>query len=331
MKRYISLLVLAALVLAAPAIAQEHAAQAEAQTNIDVRAGVTPDSALYGLKTAFERTRSALTFSSDAKADLNLRYANKRLAEIEAMLEANNTQAAQRAANAYETNVETAAQASSRASSRSGEAQATAGLEQATKARAQLQANLAHAANVHANILARQETRMDDEQYAQIENVFASITQAGLQADTRIEEARVQSKQRYQATASVDAAQADAHAANISAQQGLDAQLQAHQNALGGLNTALQASVQAGQQAQTTLQQRINELNTSTSAGADIRAGVAGINVGAQTNQETTAEREEREQEETNTTAQAQANGTVQINGQNTRAGAGAQGGVQIS
>ncbi len=317
-----AMLMLVALVLAAPGLAQEHtAATANAQTDVQANVGITPDSPFYGLKTAFERTRSALTFGAAAKADLNMQYAEKRLAEAQAMIEANNTQAAQRAAQGFERASNAAAEATMRVRSDGSQERAATGLEQATQARAQLQANMARAAEIHADILARQETRMDEEQHAQIQSVFENISSAAMRADERIEEKRAQSKQRYQTIGNVSAQQADEFAANISAQTGLDAQLQAHQNALVGLNTALEAASGANEQARAALTQRINTLNTSTTAGVGVDVA---IGAGEQPSQE---QREEaNSDEQANATADAQINGSAQTNGAraetNVRAGA---------
>jgi len=54
----------------------------------------TPDSPLYYLERAMETVQEMFTFGEEAKAQLNARFASERIAEIEAMLEADDVEAA---------------------------------------------------------------------------------------------------------------------------------------------------------------------------------------------------------------------------------------------
>ena len=54
-----------------------------------VDAGVTPDSALHGLDKALERISLALAFGKVKKAEIKLRIAEERLAEVDAMIREN--------------------------------------------------------------------------------------------------------------------------------------------------------------------------------------------------------------------------------------------------
>src|SRR3989344_4894489 len=56
-----------------------------AAQELDVNAGVLPDSPLYGLDKLFEGLQLALTFGNVGKADLKYRIAEERLAEAEAL------------------------------------------------------------------------------------------------------------------------------------------------------------------------------------------------------------------------------------------------------
>ncbi|HEC56928.1 MAG TPA: hypothetical protein ENI32_03460 [Candidatus Syntrophoarchaeum butanivorans] len=62
---------------------------------------VGPDSALYGLKIAFENIYEAVSFSVDAKLAKQAINAEKRLAEAEAMMEKGKPEAAQKALERY--------------------------------------------------------------------------------------------------------------------------------------------------------------------------------------------------------------------------------------
>lgn len=298
--------VLVALLLATAPVA----AQASAQAN----AGVTPDSALYGLEIALENARTALTFNADAKAKANIDQADERLAEIEAMIEANNSAAAQRAASRYEANVDAAAQAAARIDNDGSEERARRGLVQASEVRAEMQANLARAAQAHAEILERQETRMNASQYAHLSAVFENVTRAGVSADGAIEAKREQSKQRLQVIANIDAQQAEAEAQSISEQTGLQAQIDARENAIGGLLRADMRVRDANPQARSAVQANIN-----ASTGAD-------VGVGADVRTQTTVperERGDEERERQGASAQTNTSADTSAGGASADAGAG--------
>jgi len=55
---------------------------------------ITPDSPLYYLERAMETVQEMFTFGEEAKAQLNARFAPERIAEIEAMLEADDVEVA---------------------------------------------------------------------------------------------------------------------------------------------------------------------------------------------------------------------------------------------
>ncbi|MFT4250615.1 MAG: DUF5667 domain-containing protein [Candidatus Woesearchaeota archaeon] len=320
MKHLVYVAIAALLLIAAPiATAQNTNAQVAAQADVKV----TPDSALYGAKIALEQVRTALTVRAESRADLHLRYADRRITEIEAMLEANNTQAAQRAADRYETNVNAAANAAANINAERSSQQARAALEQTSTARANLQANLARVAHVHADILARQETRMDEESYAHIQAVFENVQRAGLQADAQIESTRAESKQQYQVLAQVSSEEAEETAASISARTGLQTALEAHQNALAGLQVAISSSTQASAQAQNTLSVLVEDLDTSTRTGVS----VAGVTVEAQTRSET----QQESQSETSGSTSARADTQVTAQTSTTNTSAQAQGEIRIS
>jgi hypothetical protein len=88
MKKFFMVLVLFLLVFNVSA--QEDVSEEE-----DV--GITPDSALYGLDGAWKRMRLAFTFSKEAKARKELRFAKERLREIDLMVERGKVDAAEKA------------------------------------------------------------------------------------------------------------------------------------------------------------------------------------------------------------------------------------------
>lgn len=64
-------------------------------------AGTTPDSAMYGLERAMERINLALTFGNANKAEKQLRYAEERVAEAQAVVAKGRPEAAQRALDTH--------------------------------------------------------------------------------------------------------------------------------------------------------------------------------------------------------------------------------------
>lgn len=78
MKTMVVLVISLLLVAAVPAIAQEQELTSP---------GITPDSWLYGLSRGIERLQLILTWDRTEKAKLHLGFAEKRLAELKAMIE----------------------------------------------------------------------------------------------------------------------------------------------------------------------------------------------------------------------------------------------------
>ncbi len=72
-----------------------------AQAEIDIDAGVAPDSPFYGLDVAIDRLALAFTFGAEAKSEKALEISRERLAEVKAMLEAKKDAHAERAAEEH--------------------------------------------------------------------------------------------------------------------------------------------------------------------------------------------------------------------------------------
>lgn len=68
-----------------------------AQNEVEVEAGITPDSPLWGIDIAIEKIVMLLTLKPEDKANLGLQRANERLAEIQVMIQQNKTQSMNRA------------------------------------------------------------------------------------------------------------------------------------------------------------------------------------------------------------------------------------------
>src|SRR3989344_4428674 len=73
---------------------------------------VKPGSFFYGFVTTFEKINLFFTFSPEKKAGKALKYAEKRLAEAEAVAGDKNSDAVKTAISGYETNIALAAEAS---------------------------------------------------------------------------------------------------------------------------------------------------------------------------------------------------------------------------
>lgn len=80
-------------VLASPVVVEAQTAEAD----ISAKAGVTPDSFLWGLDVALDKLRLLFTFSDEDKARVGLEIAAERLAEIKVSAEANKIDAVQSA------------------------------------------------------------------------------------------------------------------------------------------------------------------------------------------------------------------------------------------
>ncbi|MFT4250616.1 MAG: DUF5667 domain-containing protein [Candidatus Woesearchaeota archaeon] len=225
MKQHILAVVFAMLVLAAPALAQENTAQ----TTIDaeVRAGITPASPLYGLVTAWERTQLALTRDPAKRAERALAQADKKLAELEVLTQREEYERSERSINRYEELMSQAAEAVERAEQARSNQEARAALERSTRARAGLQARLDAVVDVQERVLTRQAERMSEEQLERVASAFNRANEAVLQADERFEESRQRAQTRIKALEELSDEEAAQLEANVSAQIGLSAALEA--------------------------------------------------------------------------------------------------------
>jgi hypothetical protein len=80
----------------------EEEEEVEVDENVTEEAGVTPDSALWGLERAIERISLKLTFGKSAKAKKGLAHARERLMEVQAMIAQKKLDKAAKAEEAYE-------------------------------------------------------------------------------------------------------------------------------------------------------------------------------------------------------------------------------------
>lgn len=96
-------------------------AQTELEFDAEAQAGVTPDSAMYGLENAMERIRLAMAFGSEAKAEVALRQAEEKLAEIKLMMDKGDEDAIEKARANHQRKLERANQAIERKSRSSSE------------------------------------------------------------------------------------------------------------------------------------------------------------------------------------------------------------------
>ncbi len=222
-----ALLVLVALVLAAPALAQENETQASAQTEFDVRAGVTPASAFYGLTTAWERVQLTLTRDDERRAMRALDQADKRLAELEVLAERGQLDRAERAEQRFEELMQQATSAIERLEAAENVEQASDSLEKASRVRAELQTRLDHVLDVHERVLERQAERMDEQQLARLDRAFSRFNNASIHADIRLEESSERITTRARALGNFSDEQAEAFRANASTRAGLEAKLEA--------------------------------------------------------------------------------------------------------
>ena len=99
MKKIFSIYVFVILLLTAIVVAQEEELP---------DAGVTPDSALYGLDKAFERIGLALTFDKAKKAEKRLQIASERLAELKSMTDKGKLKYSDELAKEYDNNLKEA-------------------------------------------------------------------------------------------------------------------------------------------------------------------------------------------------------------------------------
>lgn len=160
-------------------------------------AGVTPDSAFYGLDRLFERWRLALSFNKANKAKLKLRYAEERLAEAGEMVEQGDGESAAEALSEHDS--ELAELDDFVEELESDEMNAEGSLEEIENIQIGLLTHAEKVAALKQRVLDRLADRDDvnEEQLAILEEVFSEIQEQAEEKERRAQEARLRLRKAY--------------------------------------------------------------------------------------------------------------------------------------
>lgn len=142
----------------------------------DIEAGITPDSLFYGLDKAMDRISLALTFNKAKKAEKGLKIAQERLMEVKQMIEENKFEHAAKAQEEHGKAMEAAENAL-------GKVKDPEDVEQLKN---QVQSHYEKVVQVKNAIMERQRERMNEEQIAQMEEVFGKIMTKAQEMETKI-------------------------------------------------------------------------------------------------------------------------------------------------
>src|SRR3990172_1898246 len=194
----IALAFIGVLLVSAPfALAQETSASDEASDdNLEGDPGITPDSAMYGLKLGWEKAGLWFTFNQERKAEKEMEHARRRLLEVRKMAEKGNIKAMERAQEKHD---ELLAKAQERLASIQEDSQ-----ESQIKDTARKVVRLEIAARAHENrievlkdILA--EKNLSDEAKVAIEAAIARMENKTANFEFRLEEKKDRIKTRLRA------------------------------------------------------------------------------------------------------------------------------------
>ncbi len=156
---------------------------ASTQAQASVHAGITPDSALYPLKLAWNNIRLFFATNPQAKASVGLQIADEHLAELQAMVNENKTADAEVAAKEYNKTMTGVQKAIDSIETDGSAAKAQAAITTSAQIQTQLLQHYQHVIAVHDEILSRDNATMNATQYAHIEQVFSDIAAKAEQTD----------------------------------------------------------------------------------------------------------------------------------------------------
>ncbi len=172
-----------------PLVAAEDATTID--DGLDVAAGVTPDSAFYGLETAMERVSLGLTFNKAKKANKALRYAEERLAEAEAMADKGKDNEAEKAQKGHDRLINVTQGIVDKLEVNGDEESAENTYEDVLDIRSKVEFHKEKVARVHNRILERKaDQNMSEEQLAHLREVFGRIQERAGEIESKISQKR---------------------------------------------------------------------------------------------------------------------------------------------
>ena len=161
-------------------------------------AGITPDSAFYGLDKAMERVRLAFAFGKVNKAKLRLRYAEERLSEAEQMVGNGDEDAAAEAEDAYNDELDKTEVLVDEIESDGTEENDEVALGEVSEIRLGLLSHAEKVSLVKNRILDRMRSgNVSDAKRAHLEEVFGRIATKAQNTDAKVEEKRIRVRTTY--------------------------------------------------------------------------------------------------------------------------------------
>lgn len=213
------------LLLAMPAaLAHEDnasAAEAASAAAEDEGTGITPDSPLYFLDTAFSRISLALTFDKADRAEKGLAIAQERLLELKAMAKRGKLEGVAKAEAEYESALGTATKAAEEIESDGKPNAARDAMEKISWLQNQTESHSVKVTAVKDEILQRQKERMSPEQIAQLQKVFIRIEEKAREVEIKLDSKKDKIKIKEKVLANLTSEQVDALERNISEKTGL--------------------------------------------------------------------------------------------------------------
>jgi len=150
-----------------------------------------------GFGNGWDKVKLAFTFNKEKKAELALGMAEKRLADAEAMAEAGNSEAAEKARLRYEDFLGKAEEAAEKIQTKK-ESQTENALIKVEDMQKKLQLHKEKSEAIKAKILEKKAAGdMDEEQLAKLEEVFSKIGERTGEAEAKLEQRQESLRARY--------------------------------------------------------------------------------------------------------------------------------------
>lgn len=184
-------------------------------------AGVTPDSAMYGLDKAMDSLSLALTFGNANKAEKGIKIAQERLMEAQEMADKDKPEHVEKAREEHQKVIEKAEKELDKLKEGDNADKSKEALEKVAKIQEKIESHYQKVSEVKDAILERMRDRKTPEQFAKMEEVFNKIKAKALEMETKTDAKKEKVKEKYKSNSGKNDTEVDAEEETLDKETGL--------------------------------------------------------------------------------------------------------------
>jgi hypothetical protein len=186
-----------------------------------IKAGVTPDSPMYGFDKAIDGLSLAFTFGNANKAEKGIKIAQERLMEAQEMADKDKPEQAERAREEHQKAIEKAEQELDKLKEGNDVKQSKSAIEKVAKIQEKIESHYQKVSEVKDAVLERMRDRKTPEQFAKMEEIFNKIKTKALEMETKTDAKKEKVKEKYKLNSGKTDAEVEYDENNINAEVGL--------------------------------------------------------------------------------------------------------------